>query len=295
MAKKKATQPKTRIIKRGRGHSYELDGEKVVGVTTAMNGIPKGALVPWAAGVVAEKAYDDPDYFETQRTKLDREDFIRWAKELRFKSRDNAANRGTEVHNIAEKILRGEDVRFTDELAGHVDSYIGFLNDFEPDLFAVELVVVSRRYGYMGRLDAMWWINGFDGLRIDDIKTTRTGIYPDTAVQQAAYAAAETFLVPAPAEQTDAMREYLAGVDLVPDAVKPGDEAPMPEVSGVGAVWVRADGYDHHDLEFDPVPSQSEPFRVFIHGFEVAKRMELPDWKTKPANDWVRPATVLEP
>src|SRR5689334_2346539 len=33
----------------GTWHSYTIDGKRAVGVTTALKGIPKDALVPWAA------------------------------------------------------------------------------------------------------------------------------------------------------------------------------------------------------------------------------------------------------
>jgi hypothetical protein len=46
--------PGTRRVNSGRGHSYLLDGQKVDGVTTVIgNGIPKPALINWAAGTIA--------------------------------------------------------------------------------------------------------------------------------------------------------------------------------------------------------------------------------------------------
>ena len=55
--------PQTRLIRRnyGRGHGYRLDGQKVAGVTTAIDVLSKPALVDWAARTAAERAVNDWD------------------------------------------------------------------------------------------------------------------------------------------------------------------------------------------------------------------------------------------
>ncbi|HEX3650563.1 MAG TPA: hypothetical protein VHV49_19220, partial [Pseudonocardiaceae bacterium] len=43
----------------GNWHSYTIDGKRAIGVTTALKGIPKDMLVPWAAKLVAEHVVDN--------------------------------------------------------------------------------------------------------------------------------------------------------------------------------------------------------------------------------------------
>jgi hypothetical protein len=42
----------------GRGHSYLVDGQKLPGVTTILNTLPKNALVEWAGKTTANYAVD---------------------------------------------------------------------------------------------------------------------------------------------------------------------------------------------------------------------------------------------
>jgi hypothetical protein len=228
----------TKRIDNGRGHWYKLDGEKVDGVTTVLtNGIPKPALTNWAAKAVATFAADNLDLI----AQLDREARIDLLKGSPYRDRDAAARRGTEVHALAERLAHGEEVEVPEELTGHVDSYLKFLDDFNVKAEHIELVVGNRRSRYMGSLDLIASLN--DGQRwLLDIKTTRSGIFSEVALQLAAYRYAEFYL------DSD------------------GNEQPMPEVDACGAVWVRADGYD-----LIPVNAGPSTFRTFQYAQQIAK------------------------
>jgi hypothetical protein len=233
------TKPKAALTKRiatGRGHTYKLDGQKVDGVTTIISdGVPKPALPNWAAREVATFAADNLDTLTT----LDRDAAIDLLKGAPWRDRDRAARRGTEVHGLAERLIHGEEIEVPEELTGHVDAYLDFLDHWNPTAEHVELVVVNRRYRYMGTLDLIATLN--DGQRwLLDIKTTRSGVFGEVALQLAAYRNAEICLDPN------------------------GDEQPMPEVDATGVIWVRADGYD-----LVPVDTNPNVFRAFLYAQQV--------------------------
>lgn len=228
-------------INNGKGHYYTDDGDKIDGVTTLISeGLPKPFLIPYAANVTASYAVDHWDQLAAEPVS----ERIKKLKSARFGDRDRAARRGTEVHALAERLIHGEEIDVPDDLAGHVESYVSFLDTWKPRPVLVETQVASRRWHYAGTLDAV--IDLPDGRRmIMDIKTTRSGIYPETAYQLAAYANAEIYLD------------------------QDGNEQSFPELGITGAlgVWVRSDGYDVH-----PVDISEHTYKAFLHIAYVARQ-----------------------
>lgn len=260
----RALQPATRMVKRGRGHSYLLDGEKCTGVTTVLsNGIPKGALVGWAAGAVANFTADRltkgpdghiyADDLVDDLAEIARTSGKNWPKRFSptkvaevlkgepYRDRDAAGNRGTEVHGLAQRLAEGDEVEVPDELVGHVDAYLLFREEWQPVDELLELVVVNRTCRYMGKFDLIATL--CDGQRwLLDLKTNRSGPFGEVGLQLAAYRHAETYLDP-----------------------ETGEEHPMPEVDRCGAVWLRADGYDLYPFEAGPTE-----FQLFRHAQMIA-------------------------
>ena len=138
---------------------------------------------------------------------------------------------------------RGEEVEVPDELAGHVESYVRFLDDWDPQPVLVERTVVNYTIGYAGTLDLVADLGGRRLLL--DVKTNRSGVYGDVAFQLAAYRYAE---------------HYVA---------EDGTEPVMPEVDGAGVIHVRADGYD-----LVPVTADARVFTEFRHIARVARAVE---------------------
>jgi hypothetical protein len=296
------TPAPTRIVNRGRNHSYVLDGQPCPGVTAILgDAIPKPGLVHWSARTVAEYVFDrlatcnghPRDYvsadeliadlraYNETRTKperlgdgLPRVGLSKVLATVQYAARDEAANRGTEVHRLAELLGRGEEVEVPEPLAGHVNAYLAFLEEWNPTDAVLERVVINRRVRYMGRLDLIvtlptisvpgfgWW----GGRTLLDIKTSRSAPYGDTALQLAAYRYAETIL----------------GDD--------GDEAPMEDVESAGVVWVRADGYDVFPFEAGP-----KTFRVFEYARQIAAYVNEKDGPVNDARGPALTAPALEP
>lgn len=261
----------TRREDRGRNHRYLLDGEPVDGVTTVLsNGLPKPALINWAARTTAEFVADrltlDGERVLADRLLADlrklaeetaRDERDTWPagppgpltiantlKGVHWADRDRAGNRGTEVHKLAERLARGEEVEVPEELVGHVDAYLRFRDEWDPQDELLELVVGNRRHRYMGTLDLICTLPGL-GYTLVDLKTNRSGPFGEVCLQLAAYRYAEFFIDP-----------------------ETGTEAAMPEVDSCAVLWLRADGYDL-------IPFQAGPdeFRYFLYVQQVARFM----------------------
>jgi hypothetical protein len=225
----------------GRNHSYYLNGEKLPGVTSILtDGLAKPALVGWGINTTAGYAADHWD--ELAGLTLSKR--IETLKKAPYADRDAAARRGTDVHGIAEKLVRGEEVQVPDELAGHVESYVRFLNEFEPEPVHVEQSVVSvSKWPYAGTLDGIFDFPSLGQRLLVDIKTARSGVFPDNALQLAAYRHATHF---ASAEDNWELH-------------------PMPLVDGCAVIHVRADGYS-----LVPVATGDAVFRTFRYVQQLA-------------------------
>lgn len=222
-----------RRVNHGRYHSYvdDVTGEKIPGVTTIVGGgIPKDALVGWAANTTADYALDNWD----RLAQLAPSARLKELKGARYAEKDAAARRGTQVHKLAQRLVAGEEVPVPAGLEGHVQSYVRFLDEFDVEPVLVEAVIVSHEHRYCGTLDLVADLLDIDdpaGGRVRwllDVKTTRSGVYGETALQLAGYRYADAYL------DDD------------------GDEQDMPAVDRCGAVWVRPDGYDLVPVEVGP-------------------------------------------
>jgi hypothetical protein len=219
----------------GKGHAYLVDGQRLPGVTTILDQVPKAALIKWAAETTANYAVDNWAVLSGLRpsARLDR------LKSARFEDRDTAGNRGTAVHKLAERLHMGQTVAVPEELAGHVESYTGFLDTLGVVVIAAELVVANRAVRYCGTTDLIGELPELedqDGNVIPaarwllDLKTGRSGIWPESALQTCAYSRAEVF----------------AGPD--------GEECDLASlgIERCGAVHVRADGWSLVPLDTGP-------------------------------------------
>lgn len=206
----------TRKIRRGRGHSYRLDGAPTLGVTTILaEGFPKPGL---KIGAVRETA----DFVTVHWPELGELDPAKRLREIERRGLEgwNAATaRGTEVHTYAARLLAGEQVDVPDDYVDVVDACLSFLADWNVDELEVERTIVNREWRYMGTFDLLARIGG--QIVLVDWKTGKSGVWPEAALQLCAYARAEQILD----DET-------------------GAESPMPPVERALAVHLRADGYD---------------------------------------------------
>lgn len=188
---KKSTGVKRVDLPKG-GHYYLIDGKRAVGVTTGLNGIPKDALKYWAAGEVATYVVDNIHDVKRMLDSGGRGPTLYFLKEVPFQKREDAAVRGTEVHAIAEKYIKGDDVEVPEHLLPYVEGYAAYIEDFQPTSVHEELVIGSRAHLYAGTLDSIQDIPGIGRAQVD--YKTGNGIYGNHALQVAAYRYAEFYL-----------------------------------------------------------------------------------------------------
>ena len=233
----------TRRITRGRGHVYELDGRGVPGVTKVLGeGFPKPALINWAATATAGAAVDRWDELAAM-TPSER---LRVLERARFQVSGEASVRGQDVHDLVDRLARGEGVEPSEELAPYVDSYLAWVEEWKPREILSEAVVVNRSARYMGTLDVI--ADLVDGKRwLLDWKTGAKGPFPEVGLQLAAYRYAETFV----------------DVD--------GREQTLPQVDACGVLWLRSDGCD-----LLPVRAELAEFRCFQYAQALARFREQP-------------------
>lgn len=251
-------------------HTYRLDGQRVPGVTTILGILDKPAIPKWAARVVAEYVADNTDALEHLRA-MGRGPMVDALRSLPWQRRDEAADRGTTIHDFAERIVNGEDVEIDDNdpLLPVVENAIAFMEDWQIEPVLVEQSVASREHQWAGRLDlGARYVRpdtGHRGLGIFDWKSGKA-LYPEYAWQLNAYAHAEFY-----------------GED--------GDEHPMPEFDAAFGVQIRADGYDVAPFAFGP--HIYDEFLLIRRTYDVVKAGRG-DWK-RPGSGHVGLTIQTEP
>src|SRR5690606_10062059 len=113
-----------------------------------------------------------------------------------------------------------------EHLAGYVEGYVRFLDEFGVEPVLTEKSVANREHRYAGRFDSIVRIPAWrPGVGMVDLKTSN-GVYGETAVQNAAYSRAEFYVE-----------------DDAPDV-----EIPMPAVDWIAVAHVTEFGTQLYDL-----------------------------------------------
>lgn len=228
-----------------------------MGVTTALSlGLPKGALPRAAAKELARQLKAMGREELESILGLPDEAAIAAMTNLPFAAWRAKAVRGTEVHSIAERLVKGDEVEIPERLASYVNSALKFMNECKPVPVLVEATVASRRWMYAGTLDLIADMPNGRRLLLD-YKTSESGIWPETALQLAAYRHADAVLMP------------------------DGTELPATElkIDDCAAVWVRPDGYDIVPLVCGRERDECQQYKTFLHILYTARQAEaMREW-----------------
>lgn len=196
-----------------RGRIYTINGLNLWSVTTIIgNGLPKPAIAGWQARTIAEFAVANHKQLAAmlQGVRIKRHDgdpqvyvttdpdavkaAIDYLKESPWRESKRKMDIGSAVHLEAEAYVLDVPRPEPDGIvAPFLQSFRHFLDDFKPEILASEATVYSPAESYAGTLDL---IAGIGGRRILIDYKTGKDIYPDVALQLAAYAHAELVLLP---------------------------------------------------------------------------------------------------
>lgn len=178
-------------------HKYKLAGDKgwLTSVTAITGIIDKSrVLIAWAIGL-AQKHFQTfmEETGALALTVQDLEPVVKEALNQHNVKRDEAADIGTQTHDIAQKIgeaMRdGKDIPALPEdlpegVVHGVSAFIDWVMTYKVKFIECERMLYSRKHGYVGLTDAIIEIDGKKYLI--DYKTSK-GIYSEMQYQLAAY------------------------------------------------------------------------------------------------------------
>lgn len=215
------------------GRTYSWGEETFTSVTTLLGALSKPALPSWAAKVVAEYAVENISEIHALAN-ADPAGAIRALKGSPWQKRDDAGDLGTAVHDqIEARIIGKTPPTPSPDVAKRLRHFEAFLDDYRPEFEAAEATVYNREHRYAGTLDSIAIV---DGQRyIIDVKTTKSGVYPDHALQLAAYAHAE----------------FIGAPD--------GSEVGLPDLDAGAVLWISPTSY-----QFVRVRIDEAVFRYFL-------------------------------
>lgn len=179
-------------------HIYVWNGVPHPGVTGVISVLDKsGPLIGWAKRITAEFAVDHIEWVQESIKLVGREQTVNAIKSRAQAEKDAGAALGSRIHILMEAVFRGKTPEITTEELPYVVAGKLWRSDFQPELVSLERAVLNLTDGWGGTFDIIARIGGETWLI--DIKTNKgstykgiyTGVYPETALQLAAYSRAE--------------------------------------------------------------------------------------------------------
>ncbi|MFE0020511.1 hypothetical protein [Amycolatopsis sp. NPDC059021] len=208
-----------KTIKRGGSRFYVHPDtrEKVPGVTSVVAMLPKPFLTFWAAKETAEAAVSNlgPVVGLALNDPTGAVDYL---KRAHRRTTSAAADVGTEVHALYEKLARGDRVG---RQHPDIEPYVRWINEFhdryQPRYRFIEDAVWSDRHRYAGSFDAVCDIEGETVML--DAKSTRSGVHEEVSLQLSAYAHADHIVT------------------------QSGEQVPLPEIHAGAVLHLRPEGW----------------------------------------------------
>lgn len=172
----------------GRMYIHPDTGAELPSVTTFLSVLDKPALPRWAAKTVAQYAVDHVDAWSG----LPYDDRVKLLKGIPWDRSLKAAQAGTDVHSYIEnRILGLTEADPQNVESENAERVLQELSDMGANLVDSECTVVSDQWRYAGTFDAIYDIG--NELIMVDWKSSKD-VYPDMALQQAAYIYADYYV-----------------------------------------------------------------------------------------------------
>lgn len=165
-------------------HHYAWNGTPLPGVTAILRRISKGDnLIQWAANMAVDHIANN---WQSGMAPGDVSRLCLEARKAWVTKRSDAADVGKEVHAYAEAVLKGEPrpKLTTEEAMQAASAFEEWLRDHRVKPIATERRLMSKESWFAGTTDLVAEIDGH--IAIADFKTS-SGIYPEYALQLAAY------------------------------------------------------------------------------------------------------------
>ena len=199
-----------------RWYTPAMEPEYFKSVTTILGAtIPTPWLPAWKVKMAAQKAIDFHDEIGGMIGKKDKQGAIDFVKGSANRYRDDAADRGTQVHAAAEAMMRGQPVDYDNtrsDAMPYIAAFEQFLVEHKPEPTHIETTVASRVGMYAGQLDLKCTMKDIPVLI--DIKTS-SKVTDKMALQLAAYNWAEFHVVDGKAQPWEPV-EWAAILHLRP-------------------------------------------------------------------------------
>jgi hypothetical protein len=170
---------------------HPATGEAVPSVTTVIHaGLPKPALVGWAAKMAAEYAVNN--WAELDGMHPDNK--LMLIKGAHQRSAQTSADVGDAVHKLIECYQTGQPFPILDKTVNAFASqFINFMLDVQPTFLESEVTLWSRTHGYAGTAD--WIAEIGNKIILGDNKTGKR-LYPEVGLQLSALGHADFILRP---------------------------------------------------------------------------------------------------
>lgn len=265
---------------------YRVKGTdlKLRRVTTILEqGTSKGdALTFWAGNITAETAMNNLPYLVSSSLHPDRRtEAYDWLRRAHTRKKDERKDVGSAVHRVIEAHVLGQpmpdELLTDDELAPFLDHFLRFVEEWQVEFEASEMVVGNEEQGYAGTLDYLLRspliaaaLSAYLGVDIPasavfcgDTKTGGEldvkGVYPEAALQMAAYRKARVAWL------------------------RDGTKVPMPATFWAGVVLhLRPEGY-----RLIPAVADDAVFEAFL----TVKRNA--EWTSGLSKTVIRPALTI--
>jgi len=246
------TVPKIQTLKKqgSRFYVHPTKELEAIGVTSALNMLPKEFLKFWAAKLVAETAVDNVGATVTMLVNGDRDGAIDYLKRAPMRNTGKAADNGSAAHDLFERLASGEKLTKRDvhpDMQVYVDHFREFMKQTQFEPMFLEGTVWSETHGYAGSFDAIGYVTvkGERSLLLIDWKTTRSGVHAEVCLQLNAYAGAD----------------YIVNED--------GEQVPIPALDGLAVFHVRPEGW-----QLVPVALDTELYLGVFQGLQKVLEWE---------------------
>jgi hypothetical protein len=237
-------------------HRYWFNGEGPrPSVTTILEVLSKPALVYWKGQEVARDIYRDSKAFFGQAWDVGEDQAIKWAMGKADEQRDRAAKLGSSIHLLADMQSRAtETLSKGFQVSDEEKPYLRAWEAFTAFLEAQGASIVSSEHavwgeGYAGTYDLMvQWPDETHSaglMWLIDIKTSK-GIYPEYALQLAAYGNAKGIILP------NDPKLY-----------------PMPKIDRYAVLHLRPDAYPQDGYKLIEYPVTEREYFSFISALDL--------------------------